>query len=96
MHMINNLTGCIKDLKIGRQSILIHSKHDPNIVSSNMLVDCIDNPCSAMPCENQGSCQAAISNSYASISKNLARYLRVHLPNINEIFSFVRIDFTTN
>ena len=24
-----------------------------------MLVDCVDNPCSAMPCENEGACQAA-------------------------------------
>ena len=87
MHISDNLTGCIKDLKIGRQSILIHSNHDPNIVSSNMLVDCVDNPCSAMPCENQGSCQAAISNSYASISKNLARYLKIYSSNINEKFS---------
>ena len=66
--------GCIKNFKIGRQAVLIHSKHDPKILSSNMLVDCVDNPCSAMPCENEGSCQAAISNSYTSISKHLLRY----------------------
>ena len=40
-----------------------------------MLVDCVDNPCSAMPCENEGACEAAISHTYTSISKNVARYL---------------------
>ena len=69
------ILGCIKNFKIGRQAVLIHSKHDPKILSSNMLVDCVDNPCSAMPCENEGSCQAAISNTYTSISKHLLRYL---------------------
>ena len=56
-----------------------------------MLVDCVDNPCSAMPCENEGACEAAISHTYTSISKNVPRYLiSFFTPNLhkNVFFNF--------
>ncbi len=48
--------GCIKDLQLGRQAVSVHLDHDPLVLRSSKVVDCEENPCVRLPCENEGSC----------------------------------------
>ena len=50
--------GCLKDVELGRKAISIQSEFDPKILQRKNLIECNDNPCSRMPCSNNGSCEA--------------------------------------
>lgn len=50
--------GCIKDVELARKPLSIQSEYEPKITTRKNIVECNKNPCSRMPCENEGSCQA--------------------------------------
>ena len=50
--------GCVKDVEFARNSISIQSEFEPNMKDRFNIVECRDNPCSRMPCANEGSCEA--------------------------------------
>jgi hypothetical protein len=60
----NGFIGCLKDVQIGRQMISVQSEHEPKITKRKNLVECSDNPCSRMPCANDGACFAHDQGGY--------------------------------
>ena len=51
-----NFVGCMKDLSIGRKVVPIHAKHE-TLLKAHEIVECQDNPCSALPCSHEGYCK---------------------------------------
>lgn len=58
------LQGCIKKLKIGRQSIELHETRGELVMSVEGVHECGENPCSSVPCQNEGICHPIDSELY--------------------------------
>ncbi|XP_059088020.1 agrin-like [Tigriopus californicus] len=49
-------TGCLKDLLLSRKPVALQSEQEPMIMQRKNVVDCEENPCVRMPCNQEGSC----------------------------------------
>ncbi|KAK6622158.1 hypothetical protein RUM44_001965 [Polyplax serrata] len=58
------LTGCIRKLKIGRHIVEMHEGRDQLIEKVVGVMECGENPCSLLPCNNSGTCFAIDSEKY--------------------------------
>lgn len=50
------MIGCIRKLKIGRQTVELHEQRDELVVKTKEIQECEENICSLVPCQNGGKC----------------------------------------
>jgi len=56
-----NFVGCMKNVKIGRTPLILNGNEQPgqdDVLERKNVQRCVDNPCSRMPCANEGFCSA--------------------------------------
>lgn len=58
------LQGCIRKLKVGRKTVELQEHRDEWVINVDGVHECGENPCSSVPCQNDGQCRAIDSELY--------------------------------
>jgi hypothetical protein len=52
----SGFVGCVREFKLGKKPIALHSDQDPMVMQRTGVVECEENPCVRLPCGEGGSC----------------------------------------